>query len=542
MTEAEFRADLTAPAPRSRMPPAQQVTGYRAPSFSIDQRTPWAHPVLAEQGYAYSSSVAPIRHDHYGWPEAPRFAWRPVADAELIELPVTTVERRGTPLAAGGGGFFRLLPYAFSSWAIARVNGDEERPAIFYFHPWEIDPDQPRVPDAPLKSRLRHYTNLSAMRPKLLKLLNAHAMGPHRRGRRRRAGAAAMNALAPVAALAVRAADLADRDECARIDAFVADHPDGHALPPPAMEPRGRARLRPARALSGRRARRRPGRLPAADRGPLAPVRQRPGLGRLRHAAAASSPTTRRRARSPRPPGRWRGALGCPSARAARRAASRGLERRPRASMPNFDRGLPADAETLLASIPQAQRAEVRKALAGALETIGRQRPPPSRRPFPRLCRKRPQSRHAGLPARPVRGGARRVRRRCRHPHGLRRTAGRSRPCSASTSRAPASLIGAAAPSRRGDWRANDLIYFDVMRRAIARGCTRADFGRSKVGTGAWPRKRNWGFDETPLIYARAHRRRRGAARDQPARSRNTGSRSPPGSSCRSGSPTGSAR
>ena len=133
--------------------------------------------MLAEHGYAYSSSVAPIRHDHYGWPEAPRFAWRPVAGSDLIELPVTTVELAGRRFAAGGGGFFRLLPYALSNWAIARVNGAEERPAIFYFHPWEIDPDQPRVADAPLKSRLRHYTNLAAMAPKLLKLLNAHEWG-----------------------------------------------------------------------------------------------------------------------------------------------------------------------------------------------------------------------------------------------------------------------------------------------------------------------------------------------------------------------------
>ena len=102
-------------------------------------------PVLAEQGYAYSSSVAPVAHDHYGWRESPRFAWRPVAGSALIELPVTTVEVGGRRMAAGGGGFFRLLPYAFSNWAVSRVNDAEQRPAIFYFHPWEIDPGQPRV-------------------------------------------------------------------------------------------------------------------------------------------------------------------------------------------------------------------------------------------------------------------------------------------------------------------------------------------------------------------------------------------------------------
>ena len=148
----------------------QRVIGYRAPSFSIDHRTPWAHTILAEEGYRYSSSVAPIRHDHYGWPESPRFAWRPVAGSDLLELPVTTAEFGGRRLAAGGGGFFRLLPYGFSRWAIRQVNGRERQPAIIYFHPWEIDPDQPRVAGAPLRSRLRHYSNLSVMADKLRRL------------------------------------------------------------------------------------------------------------------------------------------------------------------------------------------------------------------------------------------------------------------------------------------------------------------------------------------------------------------------------------
>ncbi|QZP06963.1 XrtA system polysaccharide deacetylase [Caenibius sp. WL] len=153
------------------------VTGYRAPSFSIDQRTPWAHEELAQQGYAYSSSVAPIRHDHYGWRDAPRFAFRPLAGADLIEIPVTTAEFAGRRLAAGGGGFFRVLPYGFSRWAIRQVNRRDERPAVFYFHPWEIDPDQPRVAGAPLKSRLRHYTNLDRMADKLRRLVREFAWG-----------------------------------------------------------------------------------------------------------------------------------------------------------------------------------------------------------------------------------------------------------------------------------------------------------------------------------------------------------------------------
>ncbi|EQA97858.1 XrtA system polysaccharide deacetylase [Sphingobium baderi] len=169
-TPEQFRADLRKSRAILEDVSGQAVTGYRAPSFSIDPRTPWAHPILAEEGYRYSSSVAPIRHDHYGWPDSPRFAWKPVKDAPLVELPVTTARLGGRTLAAGGGGFFRLLPYGFSRWAIRQVNGQDQRPAILYFHPWEIDPGQPRVAGAPLRSRLRHYSNLSAMAGKLRRL------------------------------------------------------------------------------------------------------------------------------------------------------------------------------------------------------------------------------------------------------------------------------------------------------------------------------------------------------------------------------------
>lgn len=153
------------------------VTGYRAPSFSIDARTPWAFDVLAQQGYAYSSSVAPVAHDHYGWRGAPRFAFHPLAGSRLLEIPVTTALFAGRRLAAGGGGFFRVLPYGFSRWAIRQVNRQERRPAMFYFHPWEMDPEQPRVANAPLRSRLRHYTNLDTMAGKLRRLLREFAWG-----------------------------------------------------------------------------------------------------------------------------------------------------------------------------------------------------------------------------------------------------------------------------------------------------------------------------------------------------------------------------
>lgn len=170
MSPARFRLDLAEARKRIEDAAGVAVTGYRAPSFSIDPRTPWAYAELAEAGYLYSSSVAPIAHDHYGWPEAPRFAFKPLQDSDLIELPVTTAQLGRRRMAAGGGGFFRLLPYRFSSWAIGQVNRAGE-PAIFYFHPWEIDPDQPRVANAPLRSKLRHYTKLSAMERKLERLL-----------------------------------------------------------------------------------------------------------------------------------------------------------------------------------------------------------------------------------------------------------------------------------------------------------------------------------------------------------------------------------
>mgnify|MGYP003665597801 FL=1 len=165
----QFRADLDRSRKLLEDSSGEKVTGYRAPSFSIDQRTPWAHEILAEQGYEYSSSVAPIYHDHYGWAGSPRFAWKPVAQSDFIELPVTTVKLGSRILAAGGGGFFRLLPYALYERSIRKMQREDGHGAIFYFHPWEIDPDQPRVKNAPVRSKIRHYSNLKVMRAKLLR-------------------------------------------------------------------------------------------------------------------------------------------------------------------------------------------------------------------------------------------------------------------------------------------------------------------------------------------------------------------------------------
>jgi polysaccharide deacetylase family protein (PEP-CTERM system associated) len=177
LTPAEFAEDIRQAREVLEDASGQRVTGYRSPSFSIDKRNLWAFEVLAEQGYAYSSSVAPVAHDHYGWAEAPRFAFRPLASSPLVELPVTTAMLGGRRVAAGGGGFFRVLPYAFSRWAIRQVNREEGRPAVFYFHPWEIDPGQPRVAGAPLRSRFRHYTNLDRMAGKLSQLVSEFAWG-----------------------------------------------------------------------------------------------------------------------------------------------------------------------------------------------------------------------------------------------------------------------------------------------------------------------------------------------------------------------------
>jgi polysaccharide deacetylase family protein (PEP-CTERM system associated) len=176
MDAKEFLADVAHSKKLLEDAAGTAVTGYRAPNFSIDKRTPWAHAALAEAGYLYSSSVAPIVHDHYGWPEAPRFAYRPLADSNLIELPVSTVTLAGRNFAAGGGGFFRLLPYPLSRWMVKRVNA-ETRPAIFYFHPWDMDPGQPRVANAPIKSKLRHYPNLGVMADKLRLLTRDFAWG-----------------------------------------------------------------------------------------------------------------------------------------------------------------------------------------------------------------------------------------------------------------------------------------------------------------------------------------------------------------------------
>ena len=146
-----------------------EVKGYRAPSFSVGATSAWAFDCIAEAGYRYSSSVYPIRHDHYGMPEAPRFPYRP--HEAVLEIPVATARVLKTNLPAGGGGYFRLMPYALSRLLIRRVNEVDRRPAVFYFHPWELDPGQPRVAGTSLKTRFRHYVNLDRTEARLRRLL-----------------------------------------------------------------------------------------------------------------------------------------------------------------------------------------------------------------------------------------------------------------------------------------------------------------------------------------------------------------------------------
>ena len=147
------------------------VVGYRAASFSIGARNLWAHGVLAESGYRYSSSIYPIRHDLYGMPEAPRFPFRPLAVDAFLECPISTVELLRQNVPCGGGGYFRLLPYSLSRWLMRRVNRLDRQPCTFYFHPWEIDPAQPRQIAVSRRTRFRHYTNLGRMEGRLKRLL-----------------------------------------------------------------------------------------------------------------------------------------------------------------------------------------------------------------------------------------------------------------------------------------------------------------------------------------------------------------------------------
>lgn len=174
-TREEFRADVRRTKAILEDAGGVPVGGYRAASFSIGAGNLWALEVLAEEGYRYSSSIYPVRHDHYGMPDAPRFAHRPVGDSGVVELPISTVRVAGRNLPVGGGGYFRLVPYSVFRKALARLNRDDGQPAVFYFHPWEVDPGQPRPDGLTFKTRFRHYLNLGRMEGRLAAMLSDFA-------------------------------------------------------------------------------------------------------------------------------------------------------------------------------------------------------------------------------------------------------------------------------------------------------------------------------------------------------------------------------
>jgi len=179
-TPEVFREDVRRAKDLIEAAAAQPVRGYRAPSFSVTSRSLWALDVLVEEGYTYDASIFPIRHDRYGIPGAPR--WPHAIDrgrGRIFEVPGSTVRIGSTNLPVAGGGYFRILPYAWTHWGIARVNRTERQPAIFYLHPWEIDPGQPRLPASRL-GRFRHYRNLGKVEPRLRRLLADFSFGPLR--------------------------------------------------------------------------------------------------------------------------------------------------------------------------------------------------------------------------------------------------------------------------------------------------------------------------------------------------------------------------
>lgn len=182
LSPREFRADIRRAKARIEDVVGGSVVGYRAPNFSIGPAQGWAYDVLLDEGFLYDSSLYPIRHDRYGAADAPRFPfeiWRN-GTAALVEFPIGTVRLLGANLPIGGGGFFRLLPFALTGLGIQRVNTHERRPVMFYLHPWELDADQPRPP-MPWRYRFRHYVGLAHEAAKLDALLLRFSFGPARR-------------------------------------------------------------------------------------------------------------------------------------------------------------------------------------------------------------------------------------------------------------------------------------------------------------------------------------------------------------------------
>lgn len=177
-TAQEFREDIRRARAAIECAAGVPVRGYRAPSYSITEQSKWALEVLAEEGYVYDASIFPIRHDRYGIPDAPRHPHSIACPTGVIwEVPGSTVRLGGVNFPVGGGGYFRILPYEWTRWGIRRLNRIEQRPAIFYLHPWEIDPEQPRLPGSAL-SRFRHYRNLGMTAERLRRLCDEFRFAP----------------------------------------------------------------------------------------------------------------------------------------------------------------------------------------------------------------------------------------------------------------------------------------------------------------------------------------------------------------------------
>jgi polysaccharide deacetylase family protein (PEP-CTERM system associated) len=155
------------------------ITGYRAASYSITRKSLWALDILAELGFTWDSSIFPTRHDNYGIPGSPEEPYRIITTngTELLEFPLTTANVMGQSIPAAGGGYFRQYPYALSKWLFERASLNQTKPQIFYLHPWEIDPEQPRVPNASWFSNFRHYTNLKHCLPRLERMISDFHFG-----------------------------------------------------------------------------------------------------------------------------------------------------------------------------------------------------------------------------------------------------------------------------------------------------------------------------------------------------------------------------
>ena len=176
-TPEEFRQDTKKAKDILEQASGHAVAGYRAPTYSITKKSLWALDILQELGFKWDSSIFPTIHDNYGIPDAPRFAYK-LPEHDMIEYPISTALFFGRKIPVAGGGYFRIFPYWFTNMALGRINKVEQQPFIFYLHPWEVDPGQPRIHQAGVKSRFRHYRNLASTEKRLNRLLQDFKFRP----------------------------------------------------------------------------------------------------------------------------------------------------------------------------------------------------------------------------------------------------------------------------------------------------------------------------------------------------------------------------